>query len=65
MVHAYWLIGRHLVEVEQQGKNRAGYGDLLLKRLSEHLTDKYGKGFGRSNANYMRRFYLAFSKGSA
>jgi hypothetical protein len=27
MVHAYWLIGREIVEVEQQGKSRAGYGD--------------------------------------
>lgn len=26
MVHAYWMIGREIVEVEQAGAKRAGYG---------------------------------------
>jgi F0F1-type ATP synthase membrane subunit b/b' len=26
MVEAYWLIGKRIVEEEQQGKNRAEYG---------------------------------------
>ena len=26
MVQAYWLIGREIVEIEKQGKKRAGYG---------------------------------------
>ncbi|TMQ14905.1 MAG: DUF1016 domain-containing protein [Deltaproteobacteria bacterium] len=37
MVHAYWLIGREIVEVEQHGKRRAGYGEELMAQLAERL----------------------------
>jgi hypothetical protein len=30
MVRAYWLIGREIVEEEQRGRARAGYGDQLI-----------------------------------
>jgi len=30
----YWEIGRRIVENEQDGKRRAGYGEALLKQLS-------------------------------
>ena len=43
MVHAYWLIGREIVEVQQQGRERAGYGDELIKRLAAALTRQFGK----------------------
>lgn len=33
MVQAYWLIGREIVEVEQAGQARAGYGDEVLQRV--------------------------------
>ena len=62
LVKANWEIGRHLVEFEQQGKERAEYGSGLLARLSKDLTIRYGKGFGRRNVLDMRRFYLAFPK---
>jgi hypothetical protein len=39
-----WLIGREIVEEEQKGKKRAGYGEELLKDLSTRLTKDYGKG---------------------
>src|SRR5688500_4112182 len=32
MVSAYWLIGREIVEVEQGGKERAGYGEDLITK---------------------------------
>ena len=35
---AYWEIGRRLVEVEQAGEARAGYGERLIERLSEDLS---------------------------
>jgi hypothetical protein len=38
MVQAYRNIGRVIVEDEQKGKERAGYGEYLLKDLSERLT---------------------------
>ena len=62
LVKANWEIGRHIVEFEQQGNERAEYGTDLLARLSKDLRLRYGKGFGRRNILDMRRFYLAFSK---
>ncbi len=62
LVKANWEIGRHIIEFEQQGNERAEYGTDLLSRLSKDLKLRYGKGFGRRNILDMRRFYLAFSK---
>jgi hypothetical protein len=64
MVHAYWLIGQEIVEGEQHGKERAGYGEELVKRLAARLTQRFGKGFTASNIKRMRQFYLAFPQGS-
>jgi predicted nuclease of restriction endonuclease-like (RecB) superfamily len=60
MVQAYWHIGRLIVEEEQNGKERANYGESLIEELSKRLTADYGKGFNRTNLWYMRQFYLAF-----
>ena len=35
MTATYWEIGRRIVELEQGGEARAGYGEALLKRLAE------------------------------
>ena len=51
-VHAYWLIGREIVEVEQQGKERAEYGDKLIESLAKRLRKQFGKGF---SARTLRR----------
>ena len=45
MTATYWLIGRHIVELEQHGKTRAEYGEELLQRLAQDLTRKFGRGF--------------------
>ncbi len=55
-----WNIGRHIVEYEQLGKDRAEYGSALLKRLSKDLTQLHGKGFSKSNVYYMRLFFQRF-----
>lgn len=60
MTATYWTIGGWIVEEEQRGARRAGYGDELLERLSLDLTARFGRGFGRSNLQQMRAFYLAF-----
>jgi len=60
LVKTYWAIGRHIVEYEQNGAERADYGTNLLNRLSKDLTQRYGKGFSRSNILYMRKLYLNF-----
>lgn len=57
----YWEIGRRLVEFEQGGRERAGYGEALLKRLARDLTAKHGRGFGAVNLSQMRKFYLLWS----
>ncbi len=62
MVHAYWQIGRLIVEDEQLGNTRAQYGKNVLKSLSTQLTADLGKGFDVTNLRNMRRFYLAFEK---
>jgi hypothetical protein len=51
-------IGRRIVEHEQKGAKRAAYGAELLKELSSRLTEEFGRGFSRSNLEYMRKFFL-------
>ncbi len=60
LVQTYWHIGKHIVEFEQKGNERAEYGSQLFERLSKDLTQAYVKGFGRSNLLYMRKLYLSF-----
>jgi predicted nuclease of restriction endonuclease-like (RecB) superfamily len=56
----YWEIGRRIVEFEQNGRMRAEYGESLLKKLAADLTQKYGRGFSRTNLQQMRTFYLGW-----
>ena len=60
MTATYWQIGRRLVEVEQQGQDRAEYGEKLIERLSQDLTARFGRGFGRRNLEQMRQFYRSW-----
>ena len=45
MVETYWHMGQRIVEEEQQGKTRAGYGEALMARLSRYLGENFGKEF--------------------
>jgi predicted nuclease of restriction endonuclease-like (RecB) superfamily len=65
MVQAYWHIGLEIVEVEQAGEQRAGYGEEILSRLSARLTGAFGKGFSVPSLRRMRQFYQTFPRGSA
>ena len=58
LIESYWQIGRRIVEQEQQGDGKAGYGIRLLEHLSEDLSKKLGGGFSMCNLRNMRRFYL-------
>lgn len=58
MTASYWEIGRRIVQAEQQGKRRAGYGEQLIERLASDLTQRFGRGFSRQNLQQMRSFYL-------
>jgi predicted nuclease of restriction endonuclease-like (RecB) superfamily len=57
---AYWEVGRRVVEFEQGGKERAAYGEALLKSLAADLTARLGRGFSRQNLQQMRGFYLGW-----
>lgn len=61
MIVTYWNIGKRIVEEEQQGKERAEYGERIIENLSEQLTMKYGKGFSKRYLAYFRMFYLTIS----
>ena len=56
---AYWEVGRRIVQEEQNGNEKAGYGEGLIDRLSSDLMARFGRGFSRSNVFQMRQFYLA------
>jgi predicted nuclease of restriction endonuclease-like (RecB) superfamily len=60
MTATYWEIGRRIVEAEQQGKRRAGYGEQLIARLSLDLTQRFGRGFSADNLEHMRSFYAHY-----
>jgi len=57
MLYAYWQIGREIIEFEQGGKLKAEYGKQLLINLAKDLTYNHGRGFSRSNLQYMRLLY--------
>jgi predicted nuclease of restriction endonuclease-like (RecB) superfamily len=60
MVETYWRMGRRIVEEEQQGKERAAYGEALVVNLSRYLGESFGKGFSVANLKNFRQFYLTF-----
>ena len=59
-VIANWLIGREIVEEEQAGRTRAGYGAALLAELAARLKSYFGSGYGVDNLEMFRRFYLEY-----
>ena len=59
MLNLYWNIGKAIMEI-QQGDERASYGDAVLEKLSQKLTNEFGKGFSKRNLERMRKFYICF-----
>lgn len=59
-VQTCWQIGRHIIEFEQGGAERAAYGARLLPTLAKVLTARFGKGFDERNLRHMRDFYQTF-----
>lgn len=62
MTTAYWELGRRIVEHEQGGKKRAGYGEALLEQFACDLTRRLGRGFSLANLERMRLFYLTYAE---
>lgn len=54
MTTSYWAIGRRIVQFEQQGEERAEYGNALVSQLADDLTRQFGRGFSQPNLWKMR-----------
>ena len=61
----YWQIGRVILEEEQKGKERAGYGEFLIKSLANTLQPQFGSGFSIRQLERYRQFYRIFPIASA
>ena len=53
-----WLFGYYIVEFEQNGEDRAVYGDKLIERLAEKLN--HIKGIDERSLRRFRQFYLYY-----
>ena len=53
-----WLMGCYIVEFEQNGEDRAAYGEQLLKKLEQRLNVK---GLNERRFREFRRLYLCLS----
>lgn len=59
-VASNWLVGRRIVEQEQNGSKRAEYGKRIIQIASQALTEEFGKGYSIANLKSFRKFYLTF-----
>jgi predicted nuclease of restriction endonuclease-like (RecB) superfamily len=57
-----WAIGCHIREYEQNGADRAEYGENLLDRLAERLDAEGMQRVGPRELRRFRYFYLAYSR---
>jgi predicted nuclease of restriction endonuclease-like (RecB) superfamily len=58
LIQLYWELGKMIVERQTQ----FGWGKSVIENLSKDLQKEFPNenGFGRSNLEYMRRFYLDY-----
>lgn len=59
-VLANWLVGRESVNEEQQGNERAVYGENVIPTLAKKLKTQGIKGYGATNLWLCRQFYLEY-----
>lgn len=64
-VQMYWKLGERIFVEEQGGKDRADYGDYLIKNLASVLEKEYGSGFGKRQLERARQFYTIYPIASA
>lgn len=62
MIDTYWRLGKHIVENEQGGAERAEYGKNMIANLAHTLTERYGKSYSVRNLYYFCQFYQLFPK---
>lgn len=54
-------VGRIIVEVVQEGEERATYGKQLLQGVSDLLTERLGDGWSEATLRNCRQFYQIYS----
>jgi predicted nuclease of restriction endonuclease-like (RecB) superfamily len=58
--HMYWQIGKRIFEEEQQGKDRAEYGEYLTQYIAQQLEPEFGSGYSKRQIELFRQFYRTF-----
>lgn len=61
MLMLYWNIGKIIINI-QDNKSRAKYNDHTLEKLSEKLTQEFGKSFSYKNLRRMRKFFITVAE---
>jgi len=56
----YWRLGERIVIEEQQGQDRAAYGEYLIQNLSGQLEAEFGSGFSYRQLVRARKFYRLY-----
>jgi predicted nuclease of restriction endonuclease-like (RecB) superfamily len=56
----YWQIGKRIFEEEQQGKDRAEYGEYLTQYIAQQLEPELGSGYSKRQIELFRQFYRTF-----
>ncbi|MCB9282943.1 MAG: DUF1016 domain-containing protein [Lewinellaceae bacterium] len=64
-VESNWLIGQTIIEDEQNGKERAPYGEGLIKKVAGELVQEFGTYYSDRNLRYFRQFYQVFPNWNA
>ena len=62
LVQRNWLLGYRIASEDLNGEERSEYGLKIIKEISKELTERYGKGYDRSNLYHYLKFYKAFPK---
>ena len=56
----YFVLGKWIVEEQQNGDNRAKYGQRIILQLSKNMNAALGGGFSTSTLENCRKFYLTY-----
>ena len=60
-VYTKYNVGRYIVEDEQEGDCKAGYGKQVLKQISKKLEERFGEGWSVDTLERCRKFYTLYS----
>ena len=56
----FYSLGKWIVDEQQQGDNRAKYGQRVITNLSEALSRQFGRGFSVDVLEQARKFYIVY-----